>query len=133
MKFPRITRLRLGVLLLGLGLAQSASWNFQRYLRIQGLADEQVMAEALCRQKANVCEEMSPKLREVAALAREMVRSATSDFERIKWLDMAKAEEAKAARFEHEAIVLMGRANILAGRAVELSRAAWQPWSDVGE
>ena len=92
-----------------------------------------VLAEALYRKKANVCEEMSPKLREVAALAREMAKSATSDFERTKWLDMARAEELKAARFEHDAIVHMGRADLLASRAIELYRAAWQPWWDTGD
>jgi hypothetical protein len=119
--------------MLCLALAQSVSWSYQRYLRIQGLADDQLHAEALCRQKANVCEEMSPKLREVAALANEMAKSATSQFERTKWLNMAKAEEAKAVRFEHQAIELMGRADVLASQAVELSRAAWRPWVDTGD
>jgi hypothetical protein len=130
MKFPRLTARRIiplvGVLVIGLG--QMGSSAYQRYLRCQGRADDFTVAESLYRQRGSVCEELAPKLREVAALAREVAKSASSNFERTKWLDMAKSEEDKANDLDREAVRLMTRADYLAARADALSRSAWRPW-----
>ena len=64
----------------------------------------------------------------MATLAREVAKSASSDFERKKWLEMARIEEEKAVKLDHEAVQLMTRADYLAAQANEFSRLAWRPW-----
>jgi hypothetical protein len=130
MKLPRLTARRIillvGILVIALGQAGSSA--FQRYLRCQSQADDFASSEGLYRQKGRVCEELAPKLREVAALASEMAKSASSEFERRKWLEMARSEEEKANELDREALRLMSRADELASRADSHSRLAWRPW-----
>lgn len=88
-----------------------------------------MIGESLCRQRANVCEELALRLREVGVMAREMAKSATSDFERSKWLKMADIEEQKATRANREAADALVRAETRASRAEEFHRASWRPWA----
>jgi hypothetical protein len=130
MRRPRLTTRRIivlvGVLIVALG--QVVSLAYQRYLRCQSLADEHALSEGVHRQKAATCEELAPKLRDVATLAREMAKSASSDFERSKWLEMARVEEEKAIKLDQEAIREMTMADKFASRANAMSRLAWSPW-----
>jgi hypothetical protein len=130
MRRPRLTARRIIVLvgILVISLAQVGSLAFQRYLRCQGTADRLAMSEGLHRQRAATSEELAPKLREVAALAREVAKSASSDFERSKWLEMARVEEEKAAKLDQDAIREMTQADQYASRSEVFSRLAWRPW-----
>jgi hypothetical protein len=125
LRIPRIWIL-VGFVVISLGQAGSSA--YQRYLRVAARAETCQVSEWTIREKAGVCEELAPKLREVAVLARELAKSASSDFERSKWLEMAHKEEDKATELEHESIKLMSQANQWAARANALSRLAWRPW-----
>jgi hypothetical protein len=127
---PRSTFLRIAIPIgvVAIALGQAASSAYQRYLRCQGKADDLALSESLYRRKAGVCEEMAPRLREVAALARELSGSATGDFERKRWLEMAQAEERKAAEADREAVRLIRLSDEMAARAYATSRLALRPW-----
>jgi hypothetical protein len=111
-----------------IAVAQTSSSAYQRYLRCQCKANTFEATEATFRRQASVCEELAPKLREVAALERELAKSASSNFERSKWLEMAHSEEEKATKLEHEAVRFMSQADQSASRADALTRLAWSPW-----
>ncbi len=133
MRLPRLTTRRVlvlvGVAMLALGQASSSA--YRTYLRRSLVSEEFTLAEGIYRRKANVCEELSPRLREVASLAREMAKSASSDFERKKWLEMALKDEEKATLMEQLAVKHMTRADELASRATRLAQSAWRPWLPV--
>jgi hypothetical protein len=129
-KFLQLTARRI-IIYVGvtiIAVAQTGSSAYQRYLHCQSMADTFEVTEAAFRQKASVCEELAPNLREVASLARELAKSASSNFERSKWLEMAHTEEEKATKLEHEAVRLMSQADLCASRANALTRLAWRPW-----
>jgi hypothetical protein len=128
MKLPKITIPRLVVTIAVISSVQAGSLAYQRYLRCQVKAEELAITEATYRQKGGVCEELALNLREVAALAREVAKSASTDFERSKWLEMARTEEEKAIRLNQEAVQKMIRADQLASRVNALHRVSWRPW-----
>lgn len=130
MKLPRLTtrRVIIAVGLVVIALGQTASWAYQRYLRCLVITDACTVSEGVFRQKASVSEELAIQLREVATLAREMSKSASSDFEKLKWLEMARSEDEKAKKLDEEAVRLMTRADEFASRANRFSRLAWSPW-----
>jgi hypothetical protein len=128
MKIPRFTVRQVLIVVLVIALTQAGSSTFQRYINLQANADALVASEGVFRQMASVRQELSPNLREVAALARELAKSASTHFERSKWLEMAQAEEDKATKADHEAVRLLIQADEQASRANRIYRASWRPW-----
>ncbi len=133
MKLPKITIPRLIVTIAVISSVQAGSSAYQKNIcacRVKE-AEELAITEATYRQKGSDCEELALKSREVAALERELAKlakSASTDFERSKWLEMARTEEEKAVRLDQEAVQKMIRADQLASRVNALHRASWRPW-----
>jgi hypothetical protein len=132
MNRPRLTIRRLIValvLIAVVGLAQAGSSAIQGDLLRQGKAEEFASTEGTFRQRASVREELSRNLREVAALAREMAGSASAEFERARWLELARSEDEKATRLDREAVRMIAQADQMASRASVHYRASWRPWA----
>jgi hypothetical protein len=135
MKFPKLTTLQIlipiGLVVISLGWGGTSA--YYHYLHYHFQADDFASTEAIYRRKGGVCEELAPRLREVAVMARELAKSASGDFERKKWLDMAHAEDEKADKLDQEAVRLLSHADALGARADALSRLAWRPWRSTSD